>query len=251
MNKVRQRRMSNDVESGLPPMLEQRERADYAVLARIDSVYSHGDGSVPTSGAIGGSSIVAGAVVEDSPKASTIGGMIPSLATALEPNIVEISMTFELYDNNKGKTVHTEHIDRDSSGLAHHNTGAAILKAARDCISDYCNIIARDYTQENRVLSTRGDGKYAWISLGSKEGIAAGDYVMYYEFADAGDIIESWDHVEKPVAYGVVIGVPDEHTSWTRVEQYSSVAVRKFHYVKVIAVPDKKDGILGRLGLGL
>lgn len=249
MAKRRARLASNAVEAGFAPKLEQRENADYTVLARIDSVYAHGDGAVPGFGAFAGAAGVGGGVATHSDEASSIGGMTSGFSRSMEPNAVEVSMTFEFYDNAKGRVVHTEHIDRDSAGLAKHNTASGALYAVRQCIAEYGRIIAREYTQENRVLATRGGGAYAWISLGRLDGASPGTHVMFYGFTDAGDIIESWDRIEEPVAYGVVVGIPDEHTCWTRVEQHSSVAVRKYHYVKIIDVPKEKAGLLERIGL--
>ena len=249
MAKVRSRRLANDAEGGVVPHLEQRERADYTILARIDSVYTHGDGGVANAAALGGSGAVAIGIEEHSKETSAIGGMVAGLATAFEPNVVEIGMTFELYDNSKSKTVHTEHLDRTCKGMSKHNTGSAILQAARECVAEYGNILAREYGQESRVLATRGEGKYAWVSLGRKDGVAAGSHIMFYEFTDAGDVIESWDRIEQPIAYGVVVGVPDENTCWTRVEKHSSVSVRKYHYAKLVSV-QKPSSFLGRMGIG-
>ena len=248
LEKVRARRLITDAEAGVAPLLEQRERADYTVLARVDSVYSHGDGGVPNAAVLGGAAMTADGIAEHSPETSAIGGMIAGISSAFEPNVVEMSMTFEFYDNVHGRSLHIEHVDRTYEGTSKHNTGSTILRAARDCIAQYGEMIAREYGRESRVLSTRGDGEYAWISIGSKDGVAAGAHVLFYGFADAGDIIESWDHVEEPVAYGVVIGVPDEHTCWAHVEQFDKIAVRKYHYVKVIAVP-KTSGFAERIGL--
>lgn len=249
MARVRSRRLANDAEGGVAPHLEQRERADYTILARIDSVYTHGDGSVGNAASLGGSGAVAAGIEEHSKESSAIGGLVSGLATAFEPNVVEIGMTFELYDNSKGRTVHTEHLDRTVRGMSKHNTGSAILQATRECVAEYGNILAREYGQESRVLATRGNGKYAWVSLGSKDGIATGSHIMFYEFTDAGDVIESWNRIEQPIAYGVVVGVPDEKTCWAKVEKHTTVSVRKYHYVKPISVP-KPTGIFGRIGIG-
>lgn len=249
MARVRSRRLANDAEGGVAPHLEQRERADYTILARIDSVYTHGDGSVGNAASLGGSGTVAAGIEEHSKETSAIGGFVSGLATAFEPNVVEIGMTFELYDNAKGRTVHAERIDRTCRGMSKHNTGSAILQAARECVAEYGDVLAREYGQESRVLATRGDGKYAWVSLGRKSGVASGTHVMFYEFTDAGDVMESWDKVEQPIAYGVVVGVPTEDTCWVKVERYTSVSVRKYHYVKPISVP-RQNGLLGRIGIG-
>ena len=158
-------------------------------------------------------------------------------------------MTFELYDNSKGRTVHTEHFDRACKGMSKHNTGSAILQAARECVSEYGNVLAREYGQESRVLATRGEGKYAWVSLGRKAGVSAGTHVVFYEFTDAGDVMESWDRIEQPIAYGVVVGIPTEDTCWVKVERHTSVSVRKYHYVKLVSV-EKQSDFLGRIGIG-
>lgn len=74
---------------------------------------------------------------------------------------------------------------------------------------------------------------------------------MFYGFTDAGDIIESWDHVEQPVGYGVVVGMPDDETCWVRVEQHNIVAVKKFHYVKIVDEPPPPASFTDRIGLKL
>ena len=51
------------------------------------------------------------------------------------------------------------------------------------------------------------------------------------------------------MAYGIVVGEPDDQTCWVKVEQASSVHVKKYHFVKVQVVEKKKSSLLERVGL--
>ena len=263
--RVRARRMANAIEAGDEPEIAPREEAQYVILAKIDSVMSHGDGGVANSSTVAGAGMgvggigsMAGAVHDDGRVSATgmgtgttllaAGGAVAGLGNGLEPNVVDISMTFEFFDNVHEETITSENVVRKESGSSKDNTPALVLSAARKCVDEFVSILSRDYLQEARVLETRGDGKYAWISIGQKDGVAPGTKVMFYEFADLDDVMDSWVKTPRPVAYGSVVGIPDAKTCWARVEQSDAVHVKKFHFVKVIAVPKGGSSFLERVG---
>ena len=266
--RVRSRKIANAVESGeeTDGVVAPREEAQYVILAKIDSVMAHGDGGVANASTVGGTGLGLGGIgsmagaVHDSGRVSatgmgtgvtllSAGAAVAGLGNGLEPNVVDLSMTFEFFDTTREETVTSENIVRKESGSSKDNTPALVLSAARKCVDEFVSILSRDYLQESRVLETRGDGKFAWISLGQKDGVSPGTKVMFYEFADLDDVMDSWVKTPRPVAYGTVIGVPDAKTCWAKVEKYDSVHVKKFHFVKVIAVPKTQSSVFERVGL--
>lgn len=168
--KMREQALTRARETGQSPRLEQTEKADYTLLARIDSIYTHGDGAVSAGGTLSRVGMMAIGILQHSEEMATVGEMTTGVAQNMEPTVVEVSMTFKLYDNAKGRLIHTEHIDKESKGVAKHNTGAVILATVRQCLKEYGRLLAREYMQETRVLETRGAGAYAWVSMGRNEG---------------------------------------------------------------------------------
>lgn len=261
--RVRARKIANAVESGEEEdgAVASREEAQYVILAKIDSVMAHGDGGVANASTVGGTAVGVGGIgsIAGSGGSATgvgtgvtllsAGAAVAGLGNGLEPNVVDLSMTFEFFDTTREETVTSENIVRKESGSSKDNTPALVLSAARKCVDEFIAIISRDYLQESRVLETRGDGKFAWISLGQKDGVSPGTKVMFYEFADLDDVMDSWVKTPRPVAYGTVIGIPDAKTCWAKVEKYDSVHVKKFHFVKVIAVPKTQSSVFERVGL--
>ena len=248
--RIRAKRMAAAIEAGEEPDIRPTaEEAQYVILAKIDSVMTHGDGGVANASTVAGTGGGLAGMWGHSPQTAVAGGAVAGLGNGLEPNVVDVSMTFEFFDNVREETITSENVVRKESGSSKDNTPALVLAAARSCADEFVSILARDYLQESRVLETRGDGKYAWISLGQKDGVTTGTKVMFYEFADLDDVMDSWIKTPRPVAYGSVVGIPDAKTCWARVEQFEAVHVKKFHFVKVIAVPKTGSSILERIGL--
>lgn len=264
--RMRARKMANAVESGEEPEVSKREEANYVILAKFASVMTHGDGGVAnastvagTTAGVGGVGSIAGAHTQTGNVSMTGlgvgttmlagGAAVAALGNGLEPNVVDIVMSFEFYDNVHEKTISSESIVRKYSGSSKDNTAALVLCAARECADEYITILARDYLQEARVLDTTGNGKYAWVTLGRKDGVAAGTKVMFYEFVDADDVMAGWSKLRRPVAYGTVVGEPDDQTCWVEVEKASKVHVKKYHFVKIQNVEKKTSSILERIGL--
>ncbi len=265
--RMRARKMSDAVESGEEATVAPREQAEYVILAKFDSVMTHGDGGVAnastvagTGAGVGGVGSIAGAHTQTGNVSATglgvgvtmmaAGAAAAALGNGLEPNVVDVTMSFEFFDNVREKTISSESVSRKYSGSSKDNTPALILNAARACADEYMGILARDYLQESRVLETRGDGRYARVSLGLKDGVVSGSKVYFYEFEDLDDVMAGWTKSERTIAYGTVIGEPTANQCWVEVEKYKDIHVMKYHYVKVMAVQKKKSGVLERIGIG-
>lgn len=262
--RVHARRMTKAVESGEEADTSiPRSDAQYTILAVVNSAETHGDGGIANASTVAGAGMgVAGvgsmAGSQGSPTGMGTGATLlaagaatAALGNGLEPGVVEMSINFEFYDNVHDETISSENVIRQVSGLSKSSVSSETLSAARACVDEYVAILSRDYLQEARVLETRGDGKYAWISLGQKDGVVADTKVQFYEIDDLGDVMDSWSVTQKPIAYGTVIGVPDGKTCWAKIEQYDKVSVRKYHFVKIISIPKPKSSVLERVGISL
>ncbi len=264
--RMRAKKMAAAVETGDEAEVAPREEAQYVILAKFDSVMTHGDGGVANASTVGGTAAgvggigsIAGGVHDNGLLSATgigtgvtllsAGAAAAGLGNGLEPNVVDVTMSFEFYDNVHEQTVSSENIARKYSGSSKDNTPALILQATRACVDEYLAILGRDYLQESRVLETRGDGRYARVSLGIKDGVKQGTQVYFYEFEDLDDVMAGWSKSERTIAYGTIVGEPTATQSWVEVEQYDKVAVRKYHFVKVMAVQKTKSSIRERMGL--
>lgn len=264
--RIRARKMATAVETGDEPEVAPREEAQYVILAKFDSVLTHGDGGVANSSTVAGTTAgvagigsMAGAHTQNGLSmtgmgvGSTLiaaGAATAALGNLVNPNVVDVSMTFEFFDNVHEKTISTENVVRKSSGNSKDNTVAEILDAARACASEYVDRLSRDYSQEARVTMVRDNGRYARITLGRTDGVIEGTHVQFYEFEDLDDLMDGWTKEPLPVGYGVVIGAPDNRTCWVEIQKNSRGLVKRYHYVKVIDVPKTKSSALERVGLG-
>ena len=264
--RIRARKMATAVETGEEPEVAPREEAQYVILAKFDSVLTHGDGGVANSSTVAGTTAgvagigsMAGARTQNDLSMTGMGVgttlAVAGVATAalgnlVNPNVVDVSMTFEFFDNVNEKTISTENVVRRLSGNSKDNTVAEILDAARACASEYIDRLGRDYSQEARVTMIRGEGRYARITLGRNDGVVEGTNVQFYEFEDLDDIMDGWTKEPLPIGYGTVIGAVDARSCWVEVQKNSRGHVKRFHYVKVIDVPKTKSSALERVGLG-
>ena len=266
MARIRARKMAAAVEAGEEPDVAQREEAQYVILAKIDSVMTHGDGGVANASTVGGTAAgvagvgsMAGAMSENGLSATGLGVgstlLAAGAATAVvgnlvNPNVVDVSMTSEFFDNVNEKTVSTENVVRKSSGNSKDNTAAEILDAARACASEYIDRLSREYGQEARVTMVRGNGRYARVTLGRTDGVVEGTHVQFYEFEDLDDFVGGWVKEPLPIGYGTVVGAVDARTCWVEIQKNSRGHVKRFHYAKVIDVPKTESSVLERVGLG-
>ena len=266
MARIRARKMATAVETGEEPEVTPREEAQYVILAKFDSVLTHGDGGVANASTVGGTTAgvagvgsMAGAMTQTGVSMTGLGVgsrlLAAGAATAavgnyVNPNVVDVSMTFEFFDNVNEKTVSTENVVRKSPGNSKDNIVAEILDAARACASEYIDRLSRDYSQEARVTMVRGNGRYARITLGRTDGVVEGTHVQFYEFEDLDDLMDGWTNEPLPVGYGVVVGAVDARTCWVEVQKNSRGHVKRYHFVKVIDVPKTTSSALERVGLG-
>ncbi len=264
--RVRSRKMANAVETGEEAEISPREEAQYVILAKFDSILTHGDGGVANASTVAGTTTgvagvgsMAGGVHDSGLLSATgigtgvtmmaAGAAIGAIGNALDPNVVDVTMTFEFFDNVHEKTISSENIVRKSSGNSKDNTVAEILDAARMCAAEYIDRLARDYVQEARVTMVRGNGRFARITLGRADGIQTGTHVQIYEFEDLDDFMDGWVKEPLPVGYGVVVGTPETKTCWVEVQKNSRGLVKQYQYAKVIDVPKTESSWKERLGL--
>lgn len=259
--RMRAKKMAAAAETGEEMEVAPREEAQYVILAKFDSVMTHGDGGVANASTVGGTATGVGGIgslagamgsgtgIGTGVALISAGAAAAGLGNGLEPNVVDVTMSFEFYDNVNEKTISSENISRKYSGSSKDNTPALILHAARECVDEYLAILGRDYLQESRVLETRGDGRFARCSLGIKDGIKSGTQVYFYEFEDLDDVMAGWTKSERTIAFGTVVGEPTNTQCWVEVEKYKNTHVKKYHYVKVMAVQKTKSSILERVGL--
>lgn len=262
--KIRAKRLAAAVEAGDEPAIKpSQDEAQYVVLAKIDSVMVHGDGGVANSSTVAGTGTgvagvgsIAGAQgsltgIGAGTTLLAAGAAAAALGNALEPNVVDISMTFEFFDNVREETILTESVVRKYSGSSSDNTPALVLHAARECVDQFISIVGNEYLQEARVLETRGDGKFAYVSLGKKDGVSLGSRIQFSEFADFDDVMDSWAHELRAIGYGTVVGNVEPTKCWVKVDDFDKAGIRKYHFVKVIETPKETSSVLERVGISL
>ena len=205
-NRMLARRQADAARTGEEESEPPRSEAQYVILVKIDLASQDNDG-----GMIG----KLGDVV--------LGNSVPSVRLN-----EDMSISFEFYDNVKEDTISLENLVRKVSGSNY-------IDVSRECIDEFITILSRDYLQEARVLKTSGNASFAWISLGRKDGIKPGMKVRFCEIVDVGDVMDSWSATYDTIAYGEVIGIPDDRTSWVQIQNPDKVWVKKYHFVKVLA----------------